>query len=175
MTKCTHEREDFSEFERGEEAWLVSVFFWHADFYFIWDRISIRKCMHGLSAEVVRRSHSSAPKSQFRGQGIHTAISLRDLRDASLENTSRPSFELCNSNYPSWWSFRYSIWAKILSLEWSVTPMIIQISHLCSRVKPSEPSINIYGIFFSILSHPKLSSHVSISLLMCHPKFYVVL
>ena len=31
--------------------------------------------MCGLSAEVVRRSHSSAPpKSQFKGQGIHTAI-----------------------------------------------------------------------------------------------------
>ena len=35
-----------------------------------------------LSAEVVRRSRSSAPKSQFWGQGIHTAISLRNLRDA---------------------------------------------------------------------------------------------
>ena len=32
------------------------------------------------------------PKSQFRGQGIHAA------RDASLENTSGPSFELRNSN-----------------------------------------------------------------------------
>ena len=30
--------------ERGEEAWLISVFVWHADCYFIWDRISIRKC-----------------------------------------------------------------------------------------------------------------------------------
>ena len=40
------DREDFSQFarfsilERGEEVWLVSVFFWHADCYFI----SIRKC-----------------------------------------------------------------------------------------------------------------------------------
>ena len=41
------------------------------------------------------------PKSQFRGQGIQLAISLRDLRDASLENTSGPSFELRNSNYAS--------------------------------------------------------------------------
>ena len=34
----------FSIPERGE-AWLVSVFFWHADCLFIWDRISIRKCV----------------------------------------------------------------------------------------------------------------------------------
>ena len=57
--------------------------------------------MGGLLAEVVRRSRSSAPKSQFRGRGIHKVISLCDLRDASLENTSRPSFELHNLNYPS--------------------------------------------------------------------------
>ena len=31
----------FSIPERGEEVWLI---FWHADWYFIWDRISIRKC-----------------------------------------------------------------------------------------------------------------------------------
>ena len=30
--------------------------------------------MRGLSAEVVRRSRNSAPKSQFRGQGIHTEV-----------------------------------------------------------------------------------------------------
>ena len=58
--------------------------------------------MRGLLGEVVRKSCSSAPKSQFRGQGIHTTISLRDLRDASLENSSGPSFELRNSNYHSW-------------------------------------------------------------------------
>ena len=40
------------------------------------------------------------PKSQFIGQGIHTASLLRDLRDASLENTSGLSFELRNSNDP---------------------------------------------------------------------------
>ena len=38
------------------------------------------------------------PKSQFRGQGIHTVILLRDLRDASLENTSGSSFQFCNSS-----------------------------------------------------------------------------
>ena len=32
--------------------------------------------------------------SQIRGQGIHTVISLCDLRDASLENTSGPSSEV---------------------------------------------------------------------------------
>ena len=87
--------------ERGEKAWLVSVFFWHVDCYFIWDRISIRKCVvywwKRLEGHV-----ALPPKSQFRGQGIHTAISLSDLRDASLENISGPSFELSNSNYSSW-------------------------------------------------------------------------
>ena len=34
----------FSVPERGEEAWFVSVFFWHADCHFILGRISIRKC-----------------------------------------------------------------------------------------------------------------------------------
>ena len=42
--------------------------------------------MRGLLAEVVRRPCSSSPKSQLRGQGIHTAISLRDLRDASQDH-----------------------------------------------------------------------------------------
>ena len=44
--------------------------------------------------------HINLPlKSQSRSHGIHMAISLRDLRDASLENASGPSFELRNSNY----------------------------------------------------------------------------
>ena len=42
------------------------------------------------------------PKSQFRGQGIYTAISLRDLRDASLENTSGQSLQFAQFKlYPS--------------------------------------------------------------------------
>ena len=50
ITNCTHLRKktlpslQFSIPEQGEEAWLVSVFFWHAACYFICDRISIRKC-----------------------------------------------------------------------------------------------------------------------------------
>ena len=32
----------FSIPEQGEEAWLISVFFWHADCYFIWDRIFLK-------------------------------------------------------------------------------------------------------------------------------------
>ena len=51
ITEWTHEREDFAEFavlafQSGEKkrGSIVSVFFWHADCYFIWDRISIRKC-----------------------------------------------------------------------------------------------------------------------------------
>ena len=59
--------------------------------------------MCGLLAEVVRRSHNSAPPPPqitiYRGQHIHTAISLHDLRDASLENPSGLSFEMRNSNY----------------------------------------------------------------------------
>ena len=46
------------------------------------------------------RVQAPPPKSQVRGQGIHTAILLHDLRDASLENTSEPTFELPNSNRP---------------------------------------------------------------------------
>ena len=58
--------------------------------------------MCGLSADVVLEGHvAPPPKSQSRGQDIHTVISLGDLRDVSLENTSGPSFELLNSNYPS--------------------------------------------------------------------------
>ena len=54
--------------------------------------------MHGLSADWLEGHIAPLPKSQFRGQGIHTVISLRDLKDESLENTSGPSFELHNSN-----------------------------------------------------------------------------
>ena len=55
----------------------------------------------GLSAEVVGRSHCSAPpppQIKFRGQGIHMMISLRALRKSSLENISGPTFEFCNWN-----------------------------------------------------------------------------
>ena len=48
------------------------------------------------------------PESQVRGQGIHMVISLRDFRDASLENISGPSFELRNSNYASWCKYAYT-------------------------------------------------------------------
>ena len=43
------ERTSLSIPERGEGAWLVSVLFWHADCYFIWenwDRISVLKCKY---------------------------------------------------------------------------------------------------------------------------------
>ena len=43
--------------------------------------------MRGLSVEVVRKSHSAISQNKFRGQGIHMAISLHNLRDTSLENT----------------------------------------------------------------------------------------
>ena len=125
--RSVHTREDtkpnlqFSIPEQGE-AWVV---FWHADWYFIWDRISIRNCM------VYRRKWlkghvAPPPKSQFRGQGIHTAISRRDLRDASLENTSGPSFELRNSNYAP----RCKFGTHGPKYKWCITWMIIQIVHI---------------------------------------------
>ena len=64
------------------------------------------------------------PKSQFRGQGIHTAILLRDLRDAKLENTSGPSFELRISNYALRCNFAYT------RSKNTVIRMIIQNLHL---------------------------------------------
>ena len=100
ITECTHERENTfpslgcSIPERGEEAWLVFVFFWHAHAYII----SIWKC--AVNRRKWLEGHvAPSPKSQCRGQGIHTAILLRDLRDASPENTSWRSLELHNSNY----------------------------------------------------------------------------
>ena len=66
----------FSIPERGQEAWFV---FWHAEWYFILDRIAIRKCTvywrKWLEGHV-----APPPKSQFSGQGIHTVISLHYLR-----------------------------------------------------------------------------------------------
>ena len=64
----------FSIPEQGEEVWLVSVFFWHANCYFIWDRISIRKCV--VSWLKWLGQVALPPKSQFRG--IHTAILMCD-------------------------------------------------------------------------------------------------
>ena len=54
---------------------------------------------------MVRNSCSSAPppppqNHNLEVQCIHMAIALHDLRDTSLQNTSGPSFELRNSNYP---------------------------------------------------------------------------
>ena len=49
--------------------------------------LAIPVLLYICSARYIRRKwlegHVAPPhKSQFRGQGIHTAISLRDLRDA---------------------------------------------------------------------------------------------
>ena len=101
----------------------------------------------GIQAEVVR-SCSSAPPPPPRGQGIHTVISLRDLRDASLENTSRPSFELHILNYASRCNLAYTR-SKLPSFEWSfklcnsndnsncAIRMIIQIMHFALVWKQS--------------------------------------
>ena len=58
--------------------------------------------MRGLLVEVEKGHVALPPKSQFRGQGIHTAILVRDLSDVSLENASGPSFELRDSNDLLW-------------------------------------------------------------------------
>ena len=79
----------------------MARYFRHADWYFIWDRIYIRKCMV-YRWKWLEDHVTPPPKPQFRGQGIHTTILPHDLRDGSLENTSGPSFELHNSNYPRW-------------------------------------------------------------------------
>ena len=51
---------------------------------------------------------------------VNSRHSYGDLRDASLENTSGPSFELHNSHYASrWYNFAYTR-CKILSFEWSL-------------------------------------------------------
>ena len=70
--------------EQGEEAMLVFLFFWHADCYFIWDRNSIRNCAVYLR-KWIEGHVALPPKSQFRSQSIHMAISLRNLRDVSLQ------------------------------------------------------------------------------------------
>ena len=74
ITECTHEREKtslslrFSIPERGEEARLVSVFWWHADCYFI----STRKCAVYRRKWLEGHVHvAPPPKSQFSSQGIH--------------------------------------------------------------------------------------------------------
>ena len=131
ITECKQERERektslsllSSIPKRRQETWLVSAFSWHADCYFI----SIRKCA------VYRRKWieghiAPPPKSQFRGQSIHTAISLRDLRDVLLENTSGPSFELCYSNYA----------VCVHTGQNAVICMIIQIAHFALVWKPSK-------------------------------------
>ena len=93
ITEGTHGRERPQwvcglAFQSGEKKrGSFPCFSWNADYYFIWDRISIRKCVI-LRPKWLEGHVALPPKSQFRGQGIHTAISLSDLRDASLENTS---------------------------------------------------------------------------------------
>ena len=83
------------------------------------------------------------PNHNFRGQGIHMAVSLRDLTDASLENTSGPSFELRNSNH-TLFELRNSHYAnlhthrpKYRHSKWSVTRTILKIAYFALVWKPS--------------------------------------
>ena len=98
----------FSIPERGEKhgSFLYSSDNVHADCYFIWDRTSIKCAVYWWKS--LEGHVALPPKSQFRGQGIHTMTLLCDLRDVSPENTSGPSFALCNSNYASWCKFVYT-------------------------------------------------------------------
>ena len=81
ITQCTHERPNlgFSIPEREKNVWVPCQSNMHGA------RISCAS-VH-MQRAVYRRKWleghlASPPKSQFRGQGIHTVISLRDLRDA---------------------------------------------------------------------------------------------
>ena len=111
ILQCTHERSNC-------DIWITQCTHKRTNLQFsIPERVKIRAHVSCASvyicSAVYRRKWleghvTPSPKSQFRGQGIHTAISLRDLRDASLENTSGPSFELRNSNYASRCNFVYT-------------------------------------------------------------------
>ena len=82
----------------------------------------------GSTMKVVRRSRtcSSAPPKKKKKKKKKCKLEVKafirrfrcDLRDASLEKTSGPSFELRNSNYPSRCNFAYTQ-SKIPSFEWS--------------------------------------------------------
>ena len=89
----------FSIPEWGEEAWLVSVFFWHAHWYFIWNIIFIRTCkVYQRKWVVVKASaqwfccviwemhHWKTPPDNH----LNCAIQ-RTYRDANL-HTHRPKY-----------------------------------------------------------------------------------
>ena len=76
--------------------------------------------MHGLEGHV-----APPPTLHFRSHGIHTVISLHVLRDASLENTSGPSFKIhitliCVHTGPN-----------------TIIGMIIQIAHISLSLEKS--------------------------------------
>ena len=78
------------------------------------------------------------PKSQFRGQGIHTVISLHDLRDAynwktPLDHHLICAFQMTHRDV----TWRTHVPKYCLSNDHSkcAIQMIIQITHFCSGVK----------------------------------------
>ena len=124
ITQCTNERPNFRfripEQEKMHGSCLGTLPIKHAQSsHFLCFCTYAARGVYFFRRKWLERHIAPPLKSQFRGQGIHTAISLRDLRDASLENTSWPSFELHNSNYASQCNFVYT-WSKILSFEWSL-------------------------------------------------------
>ena len=79
--------------EWGEKAWLVFVFFWHADCYsFVIELLLEKVRFLGGTWKWLGGQVEPSPKSKFRGQGIHMAILLRNLRDTSLETPADEHF-----------------------------------------------------------------------------------
>ena len=92
-----------------------------------WDRISLRKC--AVYQQKWLEGHVALlPKSQFRGQCIHTAISLHDLRDASLQKNLQINIWIAQSKL----AFMMLICVHMgqnTVIQMTVTPMIILIAH----------------------------------------------
>ena len=129
ITQCTHERSNF-------DIWITQCTHERPNLGFCIPereknvRVPCQSNMHRtriscasvhMQCAVYRRKWLEGhlgppPKSQLRGQGIHTVIWLRDLRDAYLENTSGPSFEMRISNDASRCNLAYT-WSKIQSFK----------------------------------------------------------
>ena len=81
ITQCTHERPNLGFCIPAGEECLGTLPIKHA-----WSSHFLCFCTYMQRAVYRRKSlegHLAPPhKSRFRGQGIHTVISLRDLRDA---------------------------------------------------------------------------------------------
>ena len=87
----------FSIPEQGEEAWLVSVFFWYADCYFIWDRISIRRCTDYQQKWLEGHVALPPPPPKKKNHNLEVKAFIRWFRCmiwemCPLKNTSGPRY-----------------------------------------------------------------------------------